>query len=120
MYKNYKIGDNVLLAPDTYVSKNRGYESNWIIFYLNQILITFLIVKNKTLFEYQLLIISIYLLICCIYTSNYINMHFDHFGHPRSKIYFKHPTFFEKVIYNAIVSKTITEETNKLEKQKII
>ena len=86
MYKNYKLGDNANLGPDTYISKIRKYESNYAIYYLNQLLIIFLFVKNKTLFEYQLLIISIYILICCTYTSNYINMHFDQFGHPKSKM----------------------------------
>ena len=118
MYKNYKLGDNANLAPDSY-DHFKPYESNFTIYYINQLLIIFLFVKNKTLFEYQLLIILIYLLICCTYTSNYVDMHFDRFGHPKSKINVEHPTFFEKVIYNAIVSKTITEETNKLEKQKI-
>ena len=117
MYKNYKLGNNPNLSVDSYEDGEKP--SNISIFFTNVLILLFIFIKDKTVFEYQTLIISIYFLICSMYIHNYYNIHFDYFGNPKkNKISFKHPTIFEEIMYNAIVSKTVSKETKKLEKIK--
>lgn len=117
MYKNYKLGDNPNLDIDDYDEKNLiGINS---LFHINILLLVFFLIKDKTVFEYQTLIILLYFMICSSYVYNYYNLHFDYFGKPKkNKVRFQHPTIFDDIIYNTIVSKTVSKETKKLENRK--
>ena len=119
MYKNYNLGDNPNLAVDCYEDKPNP--ENISMFHTNALILVFFFVKDKTLLDYKTLIILLYFIACCSYIHNYYNIHFDFFGNPKkNKISFKHPTLFEEIMYNIIVSNEVSKETKKIEKVKEI
>ena len=104
MYKDYTLGDNPAITPDIYFNKSYHLIFDGVVM-LTMLLIFFLFVKDKTLFEYQLVIVAVFFLCISRYANDFYCLHFDCFGNQIKEI--KYSSIFEKILFTTVVSENV-------------